>query len=102
MATTVVAHPLTMLTAAAATAVQGLGSWPIAAGRGGKWSTRPVASDAAGWREIWVAAESDIAGSGPVGARRMIRVRGSSRDPVGSDGFSGAGGRLAAVTGQPA
>ncbi|ORW03631.1 hypothetical protein AWC13_01580 [Mycobacterium kubicae] len=57
---------------------------------------------------ICVVAVSAIGGSGPVGARRMMRVRASegvevgSEAEVGSEVFSRAGGSLGAVTGQPA
>jgi hypothetical protein len=88
VATTEVAHPLTMLTTHAPTAVRPLGSSVNTTGRalrtaGGGWGT-------------WVVGVSVITGIGPVGARRMIRVRGSSDGAVGSGG--GAWGSLGAVT----
>jgi hypothetical protein len=92
VATTEVAHPLTMLTAQAATAVPALGSL----------ADEPVlarAVDAS--RGMLVVCVSAIVGIGPVGARRMIRVRDSSdgSDEMGSDGSGGgAWGSLGAVT----
>lgn len=102
VATTDVAQPLTMLTAAVATAVRGLGSIVIALGSGGNCSAPAVASNGVERPGIWVVAASVAMGSGPVGARRMMRVRGSSDAFGGSGGFSLAGGWFGAVTGQPA
>lgn len=45
-----------------------------------------------------VVGESGTVGIGPVGARRMIRVRESDGDAVGSDGRGAGGGWFGAVT----
>ncbi|WP_231513289.1 hypothetical protein [Mycobacterium paragordonae] len=91
-----------MLTALAAIAVRGLGSCLSTAGSGGM-PPRVEASKGAAPRGIWVVGWATIGGSGPVGARRMMRVR----DSVGSAGLSLGGGSLGGgsfgpVTGQPA
>src|SRR5258707_6907291 len=97
VATTDVVQPLTMLTAQAATAVRELCSAASTLGR----PTRTVASKGAGRRGIWVVAGAATVGSGPLGARRMIRLRASEGVAVGS-GFSLGGGSVGSVTGQPA
>nr|WP_239655066.1 hypothetical protein [Mycobacterium riyadhense] len=104
MATTEVVHPLTMLVAQATTAVQELGSVVGAAGRCAR-PARTVASKGGGRRGIRAVSGVAIGGIGPVGARRMIRVRGSAGDAFSGlslGGFSREGGSLGAVTGQPA
>ncbi|BBX55012.1 hypothetical protein MSHO_03570 [Mycobacterium shottsii] len=102
VATTEVAHPLTMLTAAVATAVRELGSTGGPSGNGGSRSARAVSSREGGRCEILAVAEPVITGCGPVGARRMMRVRGSSADGDGSGVVSLAAGSPGAVNGQPA
>jgi hypothetical protein len=81
-----------MLTALAATAVRALGSCRNTAGSGGS----PAG------RGIWVVGCAVIGGSGLVGARRMILVRGSFGGSAGSGGFSLGEGSFGPVTGQPA
>ncbi|OBK95785.1 hypothetical protein A5645_11175 [Mycobacterium asiaticum] len=63
---------------------------------------RPDAKDGARRMICVGCAESGIGGNGAVGARRMMRVRGSPGDSPGSGGFSRGPGSLGAVTGQPA
>src|SRR5947209_19742362 len=69
VATTDVAQPLTMLTAAAATAVVLLGSPKGAAAAAGE----NCCCGGGGRCVVWA---SSSCGSGPVGARRMMRVSG--------------------------
>src|SRR5580704_13852070 len=82
VATTDVAQPLTMLTAHAAVSVRSLASSP------GRRTTlaRRVVPDGGCWG-ICVVGDSGTTGIGPVGARRMIRVRVSE----GALGSGGAG-----------
>src|SRR5271166_471331 len=94
VATTDVAHPLTMLTALAATAVRPLGSSPGRARRttpGAPWY-------GGGCGGICMVGDSGTTGIGPVGARRMIRVCDSERGEVVSGGGAEAGGSLGEVT----
>src|SRR5436305_9474758 len=94
VATTDVAHPLTMLTAQVATTVRSLASStgrPVALRRtvpGAPWN-------AGGCLGIWVVGDSGTTGMGPVGARRMIRVWDSEG---GSGGGGWAAGSVGAVT----
>ncbi|BDB44804.1 hypothetical protein Mkiyose1665_25170 [Mycobacterium kiyosense] len=98
VATTEVAQPLTMLTALAATAVRASGAGGNRPGSGG---TPVRASKDVGLRGSWVVGGDAIGGSGAVGARLMIRVRGSSVDSCDS-GAAASAGSFGAVTGQPA
>src|SRR5690349_14676679 len=107
VATTDVVHPLTMPTTHAATAGRELCSVDGTLVR----RARAVASKGPGPRGMWLVSGMDIAGIGPLGARRMIRVR-ASVGPEGSEGgalsgsgsgeFSLGGGSVGSVTGQPA
>src|ERR1700722_19285242 len=77
VATTEVAQPLTMLTAAAATAVVRLGSPKGACVGPGSGRGANCCCGGAGGRGMCVVrASSTACGSGPVGARRMMRVSG--------------------------
>src|ERR1700753_3875503 len=98
VATTDVAHPLTMLTAQAATAVRPLGSPANRPARPPRRRATGLPWWGGGCRGIWVVADSWIVGIGPVGARRMIRVRDSEGGSGGSDTCAEGGGSLGAVT----
>src|SRR6202012_4912908 len=99
VATTEVAHPLTMVTTQAATAVRSLGS-PRCARPPRRLGPRAAGPPGYGgvWRGIWGVGVSVTTGNGPVGARRMIRVRESEADSGDSGGCALGAGSFGAVT----
>src|SRR5271154_4345534 len=80
VATTDVAHPLTMLTAQAATAVRPLGSSIGAPAKPPCPLRRGAPRSGDGGGGIWVVGDADTVGIGPVGARLIIREPGSYGD----------------------
>ena len=90
---------LTMVTADAATAVRLLDSDAGASGSGTCGAARVACCASDAWRGMWVVLVSAMVGNGPVGARRMIRVRDSGSGSVDLGGSAVGAGSSGAVIG---